>query len=514
MASSTEVLGGHAQQTGAPAPVAPKGLRRGIIGLVGETVLGVVQTAPAYSVAVTLGVLVAAVGLQAPAALLLGFVPILCMTIVEREFVLREPDAGTVFVWVGKSLGPRLGWIASWALLAATFIALANLANITGKYFFLLIDANGAANSHWATILVGCAWLAVSAYLGARGLEISSRTQIVLLAAGLAVLAVFVVTAVVKQLGGSAGSQAIAFSFDWLNPGSIGGGGALSSGLLLAIFFYWGWDGPAAVVEESRGGTHTPRIALALSAAGLLVCYLVIAIVMEAFAGVGSHGIGLANEENSGDVLAVVGDKVLGTGLGHLTKAAVLLSAAAALTASVVPTARSMLSMGFYRALPAPFGRVDPRTGSPVFSTIAVAVASSAFLVLLTILSTDVLGDSISAIVLLIAFYYTLLGLACLWYFRHELLRSTGDFLSKGLAAAVGAGILGWALVRNLESTYAKHYGLTSLLGIGSVFVIGVGTLVLGGVLMLAMNAHSPSFFRGETLAPGWSPPGERGDAE
>ena len=85
--------------------------------------------------------------LHAPAALLLGFVPIFCMTIAEREFVAREPDAGTVFVWVGKSLGPRLGWIASWALLAATFIALANLANITGKYFFLLIDANGAANT-------------------------------------------------------------------------------------------------------------------------------------------------------------------------------------------------------------------------------------------------------------------------------------------------------------------------------------------------------------------------------
>src|SRR5690242_12108192 len=111
--------------------VAPKGLHRDIIGLLGGTVLGVVQTAPAYSIAVTLGFLVAVVGVHAPAALLLGFVPILGMTIAEREFVAREPDAGTVFVWVGKSLGPRFGWIASWALLAATFIALANLANIT-----------------------------------------------------------------------------------------------------------------------------------------------------------------------------------------------------------------------------------------------------------------------------------------------------------------------------------------------------------------------------------------------
>ena len=85
------------------------------------------------------------------AALLLGFVPIFCMTIAERELVAREPDAGTVFVWVGRALGPRLGWIASWALLAATFIALANLANITGVYFFLLTGADSASPSACAT---------------------------------------------------------------------------------------------------------------------------------------------------------------------------------------------------------------------------------------------------------------------------------------------------------------------------------------------------------------------------
>jgi amino acid transporter len=491
--------------------VVPKGLHRGIIGLLGSTVLGVVQTAPAYSVAVTLGFLVAAVGLHAPAALLLGFVPIFCMTIAEREFVAREPDAGTVFVWVGKSLGPRLGWIASWALLAATFIALANLANITGRYFFLLIDANGAAETAWATILVGCAWLGVSTFLGIRGLELSSRTQIALLAAGLAVLLAFVVVALVKLAAGTAGSQSIGFSLDWLNPASISGGGALSSGLLLAIFFYWGWDGPAAVVEESRGGIRTPRLALALSAGALLACYIVIAVVMQAFAGGGTHGIGLANEANSGDVLAVVGDRVFGTGAGHLMKFAVMLSAAAALTASVVPTARALLSMGAYRALPEPFARVDARTGSPALSTLAVGLASAGVLVVLSVVSNNILGDSISAIVLLIAFYYTLLGLACLWYFRRELFRSAGDLVNKGLLPALGTGILGWALVRNLKDTYHKDYGLTSLFGIGGVFVIGVATLLIGVVLMLIWNARSREYFRGETFAPGWAE-GERPD--
>ena len=504
---STAITGEQAvERSHEPADViAAKGLRRGIIGLLGSTVLGVVQTAPAYSIAVTLGFLVAAVGLHSPAALLLGFVPIFCMTVAEREFLAREPDAGTVFVWVGKSLGPRLGWIASWALLAATFIALANLANITGQYFFLLIGADGAAGTQWATILVGCSWLAVSTYLGVRGLQISSRTQILLLALGLAVLVLFTGVAIVKLVAGTAGSQSIGFSLDWLNPAAISGGGALSSGLLLAIFFYWGWDGPAAVVEESRGGTHTPRLALALSAAALLGCYVIITIVMQAYAGVGTHGIGLGSADNSGDVLAVVGDSVLGGGLGHLMKLAVMLSAAAALTASVVPTARAMLSMGVYRALPEPFARVDSRTGSPVVSTIAVGVASAGVLVILAIISNNVLGDSIAALVLLIAFYYTLLGIACVWYFRGELRRSSADLIAKGILPAVGTVILGWALVRNLKDTYSKDYGLTSLFGIGGVFVIGVATVLIGVALMLVWNARSREFFRGETFTAGWA---------
>src|SRR3954462_6679556 len=151
--------------TGAAPAVADKGLRKGVIGLVGGTVLGIVQTAPAYSIAVTLGFLAATVGVQSPAVLIVAFVPILCMTVVEREFMRVDPDCGTVFVWVGRTLGPRIGWIASWALLAAPLISLANLVNIPGTYFFLVIGADHAAGTEWATILVGCVWLVVASGL-------------------------------------------------------------------------------------------------------------------------------------------------------------------------------------------------------------------------------------------------------------------------------------------------------------------------------------------------------------
>src|SRR3954452_15943564 len=208
---------------GAPPPsgVAKKGLRVNAIGFAGSTVLGVVQTAPAYSLAVTMGFLAAAVALQGPAILNLSFIPIYCMTIVEQEFVAREPDCGTVFVWVGRAFGPRAGWIASWALLAATFLALANLANVAGTYLFLFVGADGAATKEAATIVVGLAFLALAVWLAVRGIHISARVQAWMLGAGMAVLIVFAVVALVKIAAGTAGTQAPSPSLSWFNPFSV-----------------------------------------------------------------------------------------------------------------------------------------------------------------------------------------------------------------------------------------------------------------------------------------------------
>jgi amino acid transporter len=485
-----------------PPAVADKGLRHGAIGLIEGCIIGVVQTAPAYSVAVTLAFLVGAVGLQSPALLLAGFVPILCMTVVEREFVQREPDCGTVFVWVGRSLGPRLGWICSWALLAASFISMANLANIAGTYFFLLVGWDKAASTEWATIAVGLVWLGVGLWLALRGIEISTHVQGFLLSLGVIVLAIFAVVALIKVAGGSAGAQAINPSLKWFNPFSVGSSSAFFSGMLLAIYFYWGWDGPAAVAEETRGGTSTPRRALVYSALALLGFYVVVVVALQAYAGIGGKGIGLGSDAVAGDVLSPIGSAAIGSWFGTAMEFVVMLSAGAALIAALLPLARSLLSMGAYRAVPEVFARVDERSGSPVGATVGCAVSIAAVLIVLSIVSNNVLGDSISAIVLLVAFYYTLLGLAALWAFRKEAFRSFGDFMSKFAAPLLGTVILGWALVRNGHDTIAKDYGLTTLFGIGGVFVIGAATIVIGIVLMLIWNAKAPAFFRRETFAP------------
>src|SRR5581483_9481034 len=78
-----------------PAPTADKGLKSGALGLLSSVVIGVASTAPAYSLAATLGFIVAFIGLQTPAIVVLAFVPMLMISVAYSELNKADPDCGT-----------------------------------------------------------------------------------------------------------------------------------------------------------------------------------------------------------------------------------------------------------------------------------------------------------------------------------------------------------------------------------------------------------------------------------
>ena len=86
-----------------------KGLKTGALGLVSSVVIGVASTAPAYSLAATLGFIVVVVGLQAPVIVILAFVPMLFTAIGYQELNKADPDCGTTFTWATRAFGPEDG---------------------------------------------------------------------------------------------------------------------------------------------------------------------------------------------------------------------------------------------------------------------------------------------------------------------------------------------------------------------------------------------------------------------
>ena len=85
-----------------------KGLRAGALGLVSSVVIAVSSTAPAYSMAATLGLIVAVVGVHSPGTLIASFLPMLCIAYAFRELNKVDPDCGTTFTWTARRSGT--GW--------------------------------------------------------------------------------------------------------------------------------------------------------------------------------------------------------------------------------------------------------------------------------------------------------------------------------------------------------------------------------------------------------------------
>ena len=123
-----------------------KGLKTGALGFVSNIVIGVASTAPAYSLAVSLGLVVAAVGLASPAIMWVAFVPMLFIAIAYYYLNRADPDCGTSFAWVTRAMGPHLGWMTGWVIIVADVIVMASLAEIAAQYTFSLFGIDVAAN--------------------------------------------------------------------------------------------------------------------------------------------------------------------------------------------------------------------------------------------------------------------------------------------------------------------------------------------------------------------------------
>jgi amino acid transporter len=485
-----------------------KGLKGGALGLVSSIVIGMSSTAPAYSLAASLGFIVAAgVGVKAPAIVLLAFVPMYLIAIAYQELNKAEPDCGTTFTWAARAFGPKTGWLGGWGIIAADVIVMANLAQIAGSYSFVFIGELGVPgvaelgdNVFWSTA-VGILWIVLMTYICYKGIEVSAKIQYVM----------FAIVALTRVLSGDGVSESLTPNIDWFNPIGLDFSSIIAPAILTAIFIYWGWDTAVALNEESADPGKTPGRAAIISTVLLLATYALVTVAAVAFAGVSESGMGLSNPDNSGDVFraigpALFGDSVLGKIALLLLAASILTSASACTQTTIMPTARTALSMAAYKAIPESFAKIHPKYLTPSWATVGMGIISIAFYLLFTLISPDLLGALIGSVGLMIAFYYGLTGYACFWFYRKTLLSSPRNFVMRGLAplaggliltAVFGFGLQQYALPDWLVDDAGENI---TIFGIGAVAVVGIGAMLLGVVLMLVWMIKAPDFFKGLTL--------------
>ncbi|WP_318199865.1 APC family permease [Streptomyces sp. SCL15-4] len=490
--------------------VRSKGLGGDSIGLLGSAVIGLSTVAPVYCLTSTLGSTAGEVGLHMPAVFLAGFLPMLLVAFAYRELNKAVPDCGTSFTWTVKAFGPHVGWMCGWGLVIATVIVLSNLAGVATTYFWLLAgeitgsDAVSGLDGDKAVHILTClALIAAATAISYRGMTTTKGVQYALVGLQLVVLVLFVALALDKARTGAFPGHT-GFSWSWLNPFAVDSFASFSAGLSLSIFMYWGWDTCLTANEETVGSEKTPGRAALIAMVVLVGSYLVTGVAAQMAVGSGTHGLGLANPDTSDNVFAALAGPVMGHLCGILLFAAVLASAAASLQTTFIPVARTVLAMSTYQALPASYARVHERFRTPGRATVTAGIATGVFYAVMSLLSEHVLVDTIYALGLMICFYYALTAFACAWFFRRDLTRSARDALFKGVFPVLGGLLLTAVFGKTLYDMWDPAYGSGSaVLGIGSVFVIGVGLLLLGAVIMLVMRRRHPAFFRGEILTAG-----------
>ena len=473
-----------------------KGLKKDAIGFVDGLIIGIASTAPAYSLAAVLAIVVAGVGVQAPAVLLTAFIPMFLIASAFLYMNRADPDCGTSFSWITRAIGPSSGWLGGWAICTTGIIVVGSLADVAAYYFYDMVGLDGLRDSKAAVTITALAIIALMTTICVLGTELSARVQRWMIGAQVVALLVFAGVAIVKVVGGDAPDGSLDPAASWFSPFAVDNLNALVLGLLTGVFIYWGWESAVNLNEETEDSDTAPGLAAVVSTVILLVTYVSVTVAVVAFA-----GLERVNEfVDDPGIFGAIADDVLGTGLSWIVVLAIVTSALASTQTTILPASRTSLSMARQGALPESLGRVHPRYLTPHISTITIGVLSAIWYGLLNTVSQNFLFDSLTALSLMIAFYYALTGFACAIYYRRELTKSVKSLLFIGAGPVIGGAILAYLFYKAVVE-YAKvddSYSGSSLFGIGIPVVLGVGLLLIGLVLMIVwrLTGHEDFFGR------------------
>src|SRR3954469_8685557 len=329
-----------------------RGLRQGALGGFDSVVMAVAGSAPAYSIAATTAVLIGAVGLASPAALLYSAIPMLGIAWAFNYLGRADVNAGASYSWVGRALHPSLGFLSGWALVVSATIFMVAGSLPAGQLTLSLFSEDLANNTALATT-VGAVWFLLMVGLVMAGVTVTARAQWIMTGLEVALLVVFAIIGFTR-LSDGAGAD---FSWSWFGFHNFGGISGFAAGALVAAFYFWGWgwDVTANFNEETEGRGRRAGF-------GGLVGVLTVFVLFELFTILTS--VLLPAEEidgNAGNVLARLGEVILPGPGGKLLIIAVMLSTIATLETTLIQVSRSLFAMGRDHAA----DRLRPRARDP-----------------------------------------------------------------------------------------------------------------------------------------------------
>lgn len=385
-----------------------------------------------------------------PLVYVVGLIAMVFTALSYRSMSRAFPVAGSVYSYAGRGIGKEAGFIAGWAILL-DYLLVPTLLYVTGA---VALQALVPSIPQWVWVVL---FVLFNTVVNLAGIKVTALTNRLFLWGELAVLALFVVIAVVAISNGKDGAHWSLTPFYNANEFSVS---LMFGALSLAVLSFLGFDAISTLSEEVAGESKLIGRATVLSLcmiAGLFVVQTWLAALLL------PGKTGFDDEAAANTAFYDLNERLAGHWMFTVITLTTVLAIVANAIVAQAATSRLLYSMARDGALPRFLGHINPSRKVPDRAVLLVAALSMflglVFVSKVAFLSSLVNFGALTAFLMLhvsVAVYYLIK--------RRE--RTYGMHL---VVPAVGFVIIGYVLI-NADKN-AKIGGLIWL-GIGVVLLV------------------------------------------
>ncbi len=397
----------------------------------------------------------AGAGRAVPLAFLIAAVGVLFVAYTFVRLCQYYQHAGSVYAFVGATLGPRTGVIAGWGLAGTYVFYAVTTAGAAGIFAAQLLDSLGIWKNQpaWAPVLfvgVALALALVLAALPARG-----GTNVLLIVEVCTVTLILLVTVVVfvKLLSHTAPGGST-FTWSVFDPDPNSSVSALFLGVVFGFLSFAGFEASATLGEEAHNPKRDiPRAILGVAIFGGIYFVVVTAAEMMGF---GTSAKGVTAFASSGSLLGDLGSSYIGSWVGDLITAGTTVSAFGCCLACVVGASRLFYAMSRDSFGERHIGAAHSRWGTPAYATGLVTVMAVIIYVVYVAVSTQpssvahnafLWSGTIGTLILLVVYVLAVIGMTLLVFVRRAM---PAVPMWQVVIPIAGLIVLGYTIYRNV----------------------------------------------------------------
>jgi amino acid transporter len=332
-----------------------------VLGLWGTLSLSVGVMAPTLAMSTTGAQAAHELGRAAPLAYVLAAVGVAFVAYGFVRLAGHFAHAGSVYAFVGNTLGARAGFVAGWALFG-TYIVFPPVSMLAVAVFgqAFLKSAGIAAHPDWLPIALG-AW-ALIWILASRNIGLAMRSLLALEAVSVLAIVILIVVIYVKlAAGGAPVHHSLNLDFVRLPHGTTFSTVALAG--TIGFLSFAGFESAGSLGEESEHPTRAIPRSIIFAVAFGAVFYVFCMVAQTLGFGTGPAGVHAFSESQA--PLDDLAHSYIGSGMADVLDIAAMLSALGAALGGVAVGARMLFSFARDGLAVGQLSELSPRTAEP-----------------------------------------------------------------------------------------------------------------------------------------------------